>query len=195
MSVAGVSGGGCRGSGASRGRRLHPRPGGRESGWCSDLADVWCRTQWDDRGLAEVAEEAPSPALGDVNMIVGTSAGSVLAAALRCGLTLDELTALQRGEPMPALRGAGLRDLDDRALLPPRPHLHGPAHPRLILTTLRAPHTIHPSVWASAWLPQQARGPARPPWPPAGTASTAGPVPGPTAGPGSWRWTSARDGG
>ena len=26
--------------------------------------------------------------------------------------------------------------------------------PRLILTTLRAPRTIHPSVWASAWLPR-----------------------------------------
>ena len=36
--------------------------------------------------------------LGEVDLIVGTSAGSVLAAALRCGVTLDEMIALQRGD-------------------------------------------------------------------------------------------------
>ena len=150
MSVAGVSGGGCRRIGSLAGEApspLAPRP---RIGLVLGSGGV-VGAAWMTGALHAVQRHLPVP-LGDVNMIVGTSAGSVLAAALRCGLTLDELTALQRGEPMPALREAGLRDLDDGPL-PPRPHLRA-GSPRLILTTLRAPHTIHPSVWASAWLPR-----------------------------------------
>jgi NTE family protein len=101
--------------------------------------------------LHAVQPRLPVP-VGDVDLIVGTSAGSVLAAALRCGVTLDEMTALQRGEPVPALHVAGLRDLDEGPH-PPRPHLRA-GSPRLMLTTLRAPRTIHPGVGASAWLPR-----------------------------------------
>ena len=101
--------------------------------------------------LHAVQQRLPVP-VGDVDLIVGTSAGSVLAAALRCGVTLDEMTALQRGEPVPALRDAGLRDLDEGPH-PPRPHLRAGIAPAM-LTTLRAPRTIHPGVGASAWLPR-----------------------------------------
>jgi NTE family protein len=106
---------------------------------------------WMTGALHAVQPRLPVP-VGDVDLIVGTSAGSVLAAALRCGVTLDEITALQRGEPVPALRDAGLRDLDEGPH-PPRPHLRA-GSPRLMLTTLRAPRTIHPGVGASAWLPR-----------------------------------------
>ena len=101
--------------------------------------------------LQAVQERVPEP-LGDVDLIVGTSAGSVLAAALRCGVTLDEMTAMQHGDPVPVLRDAGVRDLDEGPL-PPRPQLRA-GSPRLMLTTLLAPHTIHPGVGASAWLPR-----------------------------------------
>ena len=101
--------------------------------------------------LHAVQDRVPEP-LGDVDLIVGTSAGSVLAAALRCGVTLDEMTAMQYGDPVPMLRDAGVRDLDEGPL-PPRPQLRA-GSPRLMLTTLLAPHTIHPGVGASAWLPR-----------------------------------------
>jgi len=106
---------------------------------------------WMTGALRAVQERLPEP-LGDVDLIVGTSAGSVLAAALRCGVTLDEMIALQRGETAPGLRGAGVRDLDEGPL-PPWPHLRA-GSPRLMLTTLLAPHRVHPGVGASAWLPR-----------------------------------------
>ena len=43
-------------------------------------------------------------------------------------------------------------DLDEGPL-PPRPRLRA-GSPRLMLTTLRAPRTIHPGVGVSAWLPR-----------------------------------------
>jgi NTE family protein len=103
-------------------------------------------------GALHAVQQRLAVPVGDVDLIVGTSAGSVLAAALRCGVTLDEMTALQRGQPVPALRDAGVRDLDEGPL-PPRPHLRA-GSPRLMLTTLRAPRTIHPGVGVSAWLPR-----------------------------------------
>ncbi len=103
-------------------------------------------------GALHAVQQRLAVSVGGVDLIVGTSAGSVLAAALRCGVTLDEMTALQRGEPVPALRDAGLRDLDEGPH-PPRPQLRL-GSPRLMLTTLRAPRTIHPGVGASAWLPR-----------------------------------------
>jgi len=101
--------------------------------------------------LDAVQQRLPVP-VGEADLIVGTSAGSVLAAALRCGVTLDEMTALQRGDAVPVLREAGVLDLDEGPL-PPRPHLRA-GSPRLMLTTLRAPRTIHPGVGVSAWLPR-----------------------------------------
>jgi NTE family protein len=149
MSAVGVSGGGCRGIGSLREEaalsRTRPRTGlVLGSGGVVGAA-------WMTGALHAVQPHLPVP-VGDVDLIVGTSAGSVLAAALRCGVTLDEITALQRGEPVPALRDAGLRDLDEGPH-PPRPHLRA-GSPRLMLTTMRAPRTIHPSVGASAWLPR-----------------------------------------
>ena len=92
---------------------------------------------WMTGALHAVQQRLPVP-VGDVDLIVGTSAGSVLAAALRCGVTLDEMTALQRGEPVPALRDAGLRDLDEGPH-PPRPHL------RAGLTPADAHHAARPA--------------------------------------------------
>ena len=106
---------------------------------------------WMTGALRAVQERLPVPA-GEVDLIVGTSAGSVLAAALRCGVSLDDMVALQRGEPVPALRQAGVRDLDDGPL-PPRPQMRA-GSPRLMLASLLTPHRVHPGVGASAWLPR-----------------------------------------
>ena len=106
---------------------------------------------WMTGALHAVQERLPVPA-GQVDLIVGTSAGSVLAAALRCGVSLEDMVALQRGEPVPGLRQAGVRDLDDGPL-PPRPQLRA-GSPRLMLASVLTPHRVHPGVGASAWLPR-----------------------------------------
>ena len=149
MSTAGVSGGECRRIGSRRGEAARSPTRPRTAVVLGSGGVVGAA--WMTGALHAVQQRLPVP-VGDVNLIVGTSAGSVLAAALRCGVTLDEMTALQRGEPVPALRDAGLRDLDEGPH-PPRPHLRA-GSPRLMLTTLRAPRTIHPGVGASAWLPR-----------------------------------------
>src|SRR5580704_8050068 len=158
MSTAGGSAAGCRRIGSRREETARPRSGPRVAVVLGSGGVVGAA--WMTGALHAVQQRLPVP-VGDVDLIVGTSAGSVLAAALRCGVTLDEMTALQRGEPVPALRDAGLRDLDEGPH-PPRPHLRA-GSPRLMLTTLRAPRTVHPGVGASAWLPRAARGREAPP--------------------------------
>ncbi len=106
---------------------------------------------WMTGALQAVQDRLPRP-VNDVDLIVGTSAGSVLAAALRCGVSLDEMIALQRGDGVRRLREAGVGDLDEGPL-PPWPHLRA-GSPRLILHSLLAPHRVHPAVGASAWLPR-----------------------------------------
>jgi NTE family protein len=149
MSTAGGSAAGCRRIGSRREETARPRSGPRVAVVLGSGGVVGAA--WMTGALHAVQQRLPVP-VGDVDLIVGTSAGSVLAAALRCGVTLDQMTALQRGEPVPALRDAGLRDLDEGPH-PPRPHLRA-GSPRLMLTTLRAPRTVHPGVGASAWLPR-----------------------------------------
>ena len=149
MSATGVSGGGCRWIGRPR-EAAPPQDRRPRTGLVLGAGGV-VGAAWMTGALYAVQDQLPGP-VGEVDLIVGTSAGSVLAAALRCGVTLDEMAALQRGETVPALVEAGIRDLDDGPL-PPRPQLRA-GSPRLMLTTLRAPRTIHPGVGASAWLPR-----------------------------------------
>ena len=52
---------------------------------------------WMTGALACLQDRLADP-LGDADVIVGTSAGSVLAAALRCRATVPEMVAWQRGE-------------------------------------------------------------------------------------------------
>jgi len=106
---------------------------------------------WTTGALAALQQRVPVP-LGESDVIVGTSAGSVLAAALRCGLTVDEIAAHQQEGPAGALRALGSPDLGYGAL-PPWPRL-GVGSPRLLLAALRAPHRVHPWVIVSACLPE-----------------------------------------
>src|SRR5205085_2019426 len=64
---------------------------------------------WTAGALVALQERLPRP-LGEVDLVVGTSAGSVMAAALRCGVGVQEIVDHQRGTHLTAL--PHLRDLD-----------------------------------------------------------------------------------
>jgi NTE family protein len=106
---------------------------------------------WATGALAVLQERVRVPA-GDFDVIVGTSAGSVLAAALRCGLTVDEIVAFQRDGRSGPLRALGSPDLGYGAM-PPWPRLVM-GSPRLLWSALRGQNRVHPWVIASACLPQ-----------------------------------------
>ena len=105
---------------------------------------------WMTGALPALQERLPCP-LGEADLISGTSAGSVIAAALRCGISLDEMIAHQRGEAVGPLADSAVDQLTGGPW-PPAPQLRlGSA--RLMLAMLLTPHRVHPTVGASAWLP------------------------------------------
>jgi len=104
---------------------------------------------WMTGALPAVQERLPCP-IADVDLIVGTSAGSVLAAALRCGVSVDEMIAHQRGEAVGLLAAAGVDEISGGPW-PPPPALRV-GSPRLLLTSLLMPYRVHPGVGASAWV-------------------------------------------
>jgi NTE family protein len=106
---------------------------------------------WMTGALPAVQDRLPRP-LDDADVIVGTSAGSVLAAALRCGSSIDEMIAYQRGEAVGVLRDTGISAVQSGPL-PPWPHWRV-GSPPLLLASLLTPHRVHPTVGASAWLPR-----------------------------------------
>jgi NTE family protein len=104
---------------------------------------------WMTGALPAVQERLPCPA-GEVDLVVGTSAGSVLAAALRCGISIEEMVAHQRGEAVGVLANSAINELTGGPW-PLLPRLRV-GSPRLVLNTLLAPHRMHPGVGASAWV-------------------------------------------
>jgi NTE family protein len=106
---------------------------------------------WLTGALAALQERLPCP-VAEVDLLVGTSAGSVLAAALRCGIRVDELVAHQRGTPPCVLSRLCSPDLGCTPL-PSWPKLT-PGSPKLLLAALRTPRKVHPWVTAAACLPQ-----------------------------------------
>ncbi len=91
-------------------------------------------------------------AINDVDVMVGTSAGSVVAAALRCRSGIDEMIAYQRGEAISVLPDAIL-PLPRSGPLPPLPQWRVGSLP-LVRAAVLTPHRVHPAVAASAWLPR-----------------------------------------
>jgi NTE family protein len=103
-------------------------------------------------GMLPSLQERLPCALGDVDVVVGTSAGSVLAAALRCRAGIDEMIAYQRGTSAAMAGRTDLPPVKDGPL-PPIPHfLLG--SPALMFTTVLKPHRVHPRVAATALLPR-----------------------------------------
>jgi NTE family protein len=89
----------------------------------------------------------------DVDTIVGTSAGSVAAALLGCGVPLEAICRHHQGMPAPAdppiaysYEGA------TGGALPPRPGWR-PGSPQLLRTALRHPRRFSPLVTLAALLP------------------------------------------
>ncbi len=112
---------------------------------------------WTAGALVALQQRLPRP-LGEADLIVGTSAGSIMAAALRCGVGVEEIVEHQRGGRLLAL--PHLSELDrDAGPLPSLPRLRI-GSPRLLAYTARAPHKVRPWVAASA-LVLQGRGQLR----------------------------------
>src|SRR5262245_26670399 len=112
---------------------------------------------WTTGALPAVQERIGRP-LGELDLVLGTSAGAVLGAALRCGMSVDVLLAHQRGAEIAS-------DVDEGALpdmrtieresgdgLPPLP-LPWIGSPRLIARAVTHPCTVNPVIAASALLP------------------------------------------
>jgi NTE family protein len=103
---------------------------------------------WMTGALVRLQERLPGP-VADVDLIVGTSAGSVLAAALRCRASLAEITAWQHGNVTGTLSESAALAAQEGPLPPlpyPRPGSLPLAYAAL---TLQVP----PWVGASGWLP------------------------------------------
>jgi NTE family protein len=105
---------------------------------------------WMTGALAGLQDRLPC-AVGDADVIVGTSAGSVLAAAVRCHASFDEMTAWQRGEATGILTESAALAARDGPL-PPLPHWRF-GSVQLAWAALLTPHRVPPWVGASAWLP------------------------------------------
>lgn len=106
---------------------------------------------WMAGALVALQERLGRP-LQDVDVIVGTSAGSVLAAALRCAVPVGAIVAHQRGVGFDAV--PRLAEIDrESGILPPLPRMRL-GSPRLLVNTARAPRRVHPWVAATALLPQ-----------------------------------------
>ena len=90
----------------------------------------------------------------DLEVCVGTSAGSVLAALLGCGVAADVALRHQQGIPLPADPDISWDyDRDSGGAMPPRPGL-GFGSPELLLTAARHPRTVPPVAAFCAALPR-----------------------------------------
>jgi NTE family protein len=103
---------------------------------------------WMTGALVRLQERLPGP-VAEVDLMVGTSAGSVLAAALRCRAALAEITAWQHGSVTGKLSESAALAAREGPLPPlpyPRPGSLPLAYAAL---TLQVP----PWVGVSGWLP------------------------------------------
>ena len=96
----------------------------------------------------------------EVDIIVGTSAGSVLASLVACGVSTDELITHYRDEQVTTGPLAGYEWDPDRATgghRPGLPRLRGPGSPALIRSSLRQLGQLPATAVLSAFLPEGGR--------------------------------------
>jgi len=106
-------------------------------------------------GLAEGIGWDPNAA----DLLVGTSAGSVAAAALRAGLSPHDMAAMVEGSPLSAKGAALIAPVGDRAPPPPRSRRRslpawGPAAPRIVMAAARRPWRVRPASLMAGLLPE-----------------------------------------
>ncbi len=88
-----------------------------------------------------------------VDLVVGTSAGSVAAALLSCGVSVDEIRRHHQGVPAPTDPPIAFDyDLDTGGALPLRPRLR-PGSPRLLFDAVRHPRQSRAIVALAGALP------------------------------------------
>jgi NTE family protein len=88
----------------------------------------------------------------DADVVVGTSAGSIIASALASGVAVDDLVDHLREAPSRPSSGRPHRPRGARGGTPPVPRL-GPGSVRLLGRIARAPRRFPPLAFASALLP------------------------------------------
>lgn len=101
------------------------------------------------RALEEVRGQDPRAS----EVVVGTSAGSVLAALVGAGLSADELHRHQLGEPLPGREIAWDHERGSGPALPPLPR-PGPGSVNLLRTSALHPGQVRPLVTLVGLLPR-----------------------------------------
>jgi NTE family protein len=130
----------------------------------------------------------------DAELIVGTSAGSVTAALLGAGVSVDELRSHQLGEPV---NSGPLAELDwdyDTATggsMPPPPQRLAPSSPGLFTHNVSRLRRLPPTAVLAALMPE-GRGSLSAVGRLVSSLVPAGWAPRRTAASGRWRWTSTR---
>jgi NTE family protein len=106
-------------------------------------------------GALSALEQVEGFDLADVEVCVGTSAGSVLAAMLGCGVTVDQMVRHQQGKaPRPGDPVISFNyDRDSGGSLPPRPLLRI-GSPKLALEVVRRPRRFPPLAAVTPFFPQ-----------------------------------------
>ncbi len=107
-------------------------------------------------GALQALQEARGFDVREADAIVGTSAGSVLAALIGAGVSVDQLVAHQRGETITSGPLAGyLWDYESATggSRPSMPRLRGPGSVRLMASSLRRGLRLPPTAVLSAFLP------------------------------------------
>ena len=90
--------------------------------------------------------------LGELDLVLGTSAGAVLGAALRCGVSVGELIDHQAGTPVNRLPDMRTVERESGDGFPPIP-LPWIGSPRLLVRAVAAPCSMNPVVAATSLLP------------------------------------------
>ncbi|HVC69941.1 MAG TPA: patatin-like phospholipase family protein [Acidimicrobiales bacterium] len=105
-------------------------------------------------GLAEGTGWDPNAA----DLLMGTSAGSIAAAALRAGLTPHDMAAMVEGSPLSAKGAALIGPVDVEPARRSRPlgrsfSAWGPSAPKVLLAAARRPWQVRPSALMAGLLP------------------------------------------
>jgi NTE family protein len=111
-------------------------------------------------GAISAMEHRYGFAAADAEVIVGTSAGSLLAALLGAGVTCDQLVAHYDGRPVMEGPLAGYEFDSARATggrRPGLPRIAGPGSPRLIGSSLRRLGQVPATTVLSAFMPEGTR--------------------------------------
>ncbi len=107
---------------------------------------------WMVGALAAFGAEAQTD-IRSVDLLVGTSAGSVAAALVSCGVSVDEIRRHHQGVPAPTDPPIAFDyDLDTGGALPSRPRLR-PGSPRLLFDAVRHPRQSRAVIALAGALP------------------------------------------